>query len=370
MPGALLAALFFWLSSVPAAAQTAGVIDWAAQGVADEAAFPTNFNVSSAGVTATVNWSTVTDGGSFIAASGADFVSYESGAQGGFTGYLQVGFDNGAEDPDDKVFLEVTFSTAVEDVAFTITDIDQSSWDDFVEVFYDTGSGFINAKTGSFETLGGGAVVRDNETFGDGWEGNASASSAQTIGNLAFDFGATQIVGIRIVYFASDDAAGSNPGAQQLGVSNISFTGPGTATLIASKTVAVFGGGLAIPGADVIYTISASNIGDGAADADTIFLVDAMPAEIEFYNGDIDDAGPETAAVAFSNSASGLTFSAASDVRFSNAGAPPANFSACGYTPAAGYDPNVTFVCFNPKGSLLAGAPDPSFSLSFRGRIK
>ena len=48
-----------------------------------------------------------------------------------------------------------------------------------------------------------------------------------------------------------------------------------------------------VPGNDVIYTIEFTNTGDGPTDAGSVLLIDAMPSEIEFYNGDIDDGGPE-----------------------------------------------------------------------------
>ena len=66
----------------------------------------------------------------------------------------------------------------------------------------------------------------------------------------------------------------------------------------------------------------------------------------------------------------GLSFTYANDVGYSDSATRPADFSACTYTPAAGYDPNVTYICFNPKGTLVADDPDPTFSVSFRARIK
>jgi hypothetical protein len=65
-----------------------------------------------------------------------------------------------------------------------------------------------------------------------------------------------------------------------------------------------------------------------------------------------------------------LTFTLATDVRYSNSGTAPASFAACTYTPSAGYDPNVRYLCLNPKGQMLAGNPDPTFSAQFRVRIK
>lgn len=353
-------------------AQVSGILDWSTLGVADEAVIPTGMTATSAGVTTTVSWSTVTDGGSFVAYAGDDFVSYESGVQGGFTGYAQVGFNNSREDADDQVIIDLSFSEAVTSLRFTLTDIDQSSWDDFVEIYYDAGAGFVNAKTGAFATLGP-TVVADNENFGDGWEGNASAASNTTDGNIDFDFGTLQIVAVRIVYFAGNDAGGSDPGAQQLGISDLVYDKI-MPLLSALKTVAMVGTSgndrFAIPGNDVYYALTVTNSGDGSVDADTLFLSDPIPADVEFYNGDIDGAGPATGAVYFTDSGSGLAFSLATDVAYSNSPVKPATFAACVYTPVAGYDPSVRHLCVNPKGAMLAGSPDPTFSVQFRARIK
>lgn len=144
-----------------------------------------------------------------------------------------------------------------------------------------------------------------------------------------------------------------------------------TATLIASKTVATATpGGFSLPGEDVVYTITSTNIGTGSADAGSIFIVDTLPAEVEFYNGDMDGGGPATGAVYFTQSGAGLTFSLATDVGYSNSGTRPASFAACTYAPSAGYDPNVKHLCVNPKGAMLSGDPDPTFSVQFRARIK
>lgn len=360
--------------SAAANAQVSGILDWSDLSIADENAIPSGTISASAGVTTTVTWSIVTDGGSFVAYAGNDFVSYEDSAQGGFTGYAQVGFDNNRQDDDDKATIDLSFSEAITSLQFTLTDIDEASWDDFVEVYYDTGSGYVNAKTGAFATLGP-AVVADNETFGDGWEGDASAASSTTDGNLDFDFGTLQITAVRIIYFSGDDAGnnGFNPAGQQLGISDISYDKI-MPLLSALKTVAMVGTSgaeqFAIPGSDVYYTLTVTNSGDGAVDADTLFLADPIPVEVEFYNADIDGAGPATGSVYFTQSGAGLAFSLATDVKFSNSTTKPLSLAACAYTPIAGYDPDVRFLCLNPKGKMLAGDPDPSFSAQFRARIK
>jgi uncharacterized repeat protein (TIGR01451 family) len=357
-----------------ASAQVSGILDWSTLGIADENAIVTGTTSASAGVTTTVTWSIATDGGSFVAASGIDFVSYESGTQGGFTGYAQVGFDNVRQDADDKVTVDLAFSEAVAGLEFTLTDIDQSSWDDFVEVFYDAGAGFVNARTGSFATANV-AVDIDNESFGEGWEGIAASASAATDGNLAFDFGALQIVALRIVYFSGNDAGGGgfNPGSQQLGISDVSYDKvmPLLTALKAVSTVGTSGNDrFAVPGNDVYYTLTVTNSGDGVVDTDALFLTDPIPAEVEFYNADIDGGGPAAGAVYFTQSGAGLTFALANDVAYSDQVVKPTTFGACAYSPTAGYDPNIRHLCLNPKGAMQAGDPDPTFSVQFRARIK
>ena len=121
----------------------------------------------------------------------------------------------------------------------------------------------------------------------------------------------------------------------------------------------------------MIYTITVANTGSSAIDADSIFLVDNLPAEITFYNGDIDDGGPETGPIEFNENTSGLTFNPATDLGFSNAATAPADMSACTYTPSAGYDPNITYLCIAPQGAMSEGAITPSsFDFSFRAMIE
>ena len=148
----------------------------------------------------------------------------------------------------------------------------------------------------------------------------------------------------------------------------------GTAKLDGSKSVAVWDPGAtglyAVPGNDVIYTIQITNTGEGAADDNSIVLIDPIPGDVEFYHDDIDDGGPETDPVSFAQTGAGLTFTYATDVAYSNGGSAPADFASCTYSPATGYDPNVTYICVNPKGSMAAGDPDPDFEVSFRARIK
>ena len=133
---------------------------------------------------------------------------------------------------------------------------------------------------------------------------------------------------------------------------------------------AIVGVPFAIPGNDVTYSLTTTNIGSGPTDANSVFVVDTLPAQVTFYNGDIDGPGPATGAAYFTQTGTSLSFNLATDLAFSNLVAVPASFAACTYAPIAGYDVAVKHVCFNPKGSIPSGIPAPSFTVQFRTAIK
>lgn len=126
----------------------------------------------------------------------------------------------------------------------------------------------------------------------------------------------------------------------------------------------------AIPGNDIRYEIVVSKPASAGLSNDSLFVVDTLPADVTFYNGDVDDGGPETNAVGFSQVGTGITYSYATDVAFSNAVSVPTSFAACTYVPAPGYDANVRHICVNPKGALLGSTSSVSFTLLFRAKIE
>ena len=210
-----------------------------------------------------------------------------------------------------------------------------------------------------------GAANNDNGDWGNGTTAFLSISSDTIIGSV-------------IIHVGDDDHTTNNSGSsEQLGLAGFQipaepFT-PGTALLTAQKTIELFDtapSAYAIPGEDVVYSISVNNEGTGAADNDTIFLVDTLPADLTFFNGDMDGAGPATGAVKFVQTGTGLTFDATADVKYASAGVAPTSFAACTYSPAAGYDPAIKYICLNPKGAMSSGAPFPNFTLDFRAQIK
>jgi uncharacterized repeat protein (TIGR01451 family) len=132
----------------------------------------------------------------------------------------------------------------------------------------------------------------------------------------------------------------------------------------------------AIPGAFMQYTITATNQGSGAVDANTVVVVDPVPANTGLFVGDL--GAPGSGPVAFSNGAipSGLTYTfgglgnGADDIAFSNNGG-----GSWSYTPVAdanGVDTSVTHVRIAPKGMFNGASPGsiPSFTLRLRVQVR
>jgi uncharacterized repeat protein (TIGR01451 family) len=118
-----------------------------------------------------------------------------------------------------------------------------------------------------------------------------------------------------------------------------------------------------IPGAVVRYDISVTNSGPGMVDANTLVLVDPVPANTTMYVG----ANP----VVFINGSpsSGLSYDYVTNVSYSSVGqAGPFD-----YTPlpdANGFDAAVRAVRIAPGGAMNAtGGGNPSFTIQFRVRV-
>ena len=128
-----------------------------------------------------------------------------------------------------------------------------------------------------------------------------------------------------------------------------------------------------IPGAIVLYTITITNQGLSAVDADTLDITDPIPANTELFVGDLGNL-PAGSPVAFIDGAtpSGLNLSfiglgsTTDDIEFSTvSGLPPV-------PDADGYDEGVTELRLQPTGSFAAsdGVNHPSFSIMFKVRIQ
>ena len=275
----LIAAVLGGLALLPlgAAAQVTGTFDWSELGVASLGGMPSTASQTTAGTTVTMTWAAPNDGGFAVANPGyGDYVMYYAGTFGTVTEGAIFNFDQVAFDLDDRIEMTFAFSSGVDDLTFNLTDVDQDTFDDFVEVYIDRGAGWENARSLGFDTLGGSAVRRDNEKFGDGWEGDAPTSGAD--GDIAFDFGTETIFGLRIVYFGGDDVGG-DPTAQLMGLSDLTFTAyPPVGDLSLAQTVSD-----AYPrvGDQITYTVTVQNAGPDASD---VVVRDLLPSGVSFVS--------------------------------------------------------------------------------------
>ena len=221
-------------------------------------------------------------------------------------------------------------------------------------------------------------------------------------GNLTFGYGANEIVddvidvyvnGIRrYAYFPTGGAPNPRPG-QGVGASisvnagdtvlvrfiNLGFIGgftfnfsspPDPVSLAVEKSSRPFSSGtFSIPGNDMLYSVVIENNGPGTISSNSLFVVDSLPDQLTFFNGDFNGSDPGDAPVDYTDTGTGLPFNPSTDIAYSNSPTPPASFASCSYTPTSGYDPNIRHLCINPKGSMYYNAGNSTFSIYFRTRI-
>jgi len=119
-----------------------------------------------------------------------------------------------------------------------------------------------------------------------------------------------------------------------------------------------------IPGAIVRYTFTVSNTGPSSVTSNSVWLIDTLPTQLR--------VGTSSSPVFTQGSpTSGLSFTAGTDIKYSNSGTAPTSFANCTYSPVSAYDPAVKFVCLNPKGTMAGstGTP-PSFTLSIQAQLQ
>ncbi|MBK8373834.1 hypothetical protein [Sphingorhabdus sp.] len=159
-----------------------------------------------------------------------------------------------------------------------------------------------------------------------------------------------------------------------LATNNTATLTPSTVGLRIEKSSSVLSDGVsgsnpkAIPGAIIEYRITVFNEGTAAIDSDSIVIEDIMPGSISSYVSTV--SGMPVTFVEGPNP-SGLTFTYATDVGWSNqtGGGPP--FTYAPSPDVAGYDGAVTGIRINPKGTMAAGslASPSSFTIVIRARV-
>lgn len=239
------------------------------------------------------------------------------------------------------------------DLEYVVADAETTGPNEFLEVIT-TGTPFTLIETN------GGSTLVGNGTTTVVFNGNAQPGTS-----LVTSFGAPSF----------SNTLNQGNGSLQALAYGVRLNLP-NGELSGTKTVEVFdplGEGLfVLPGSDVTYIITVQNVGDGQIDQDTIFMIDELPPEVTFFNGDADGPGPGVDPVNFETIvATGLDpFVFGDSVAFAGVGPAPTSFADCTLAVGLGYDPNVRYVCFNPKGIMDAGDPDPAFEFSFRVRVR
>ncbi len=274
-----------------------------------------------------------------------------------------------------------TFPTPVRDVSILMHDVDftNNQFRDWIHIVGTNGATtYIPALTTPFGQINNTANLTNassslklgpsatapattiQQAVGTGVSGNNSNT-----GNLSLSF-IQPVTSVQIRYGNFPLQAGETvTGQQAFAISTVSWCPLPQLTF--AKTSAPFITAAAdprrfnAPGSDVLYSLTLTNSNSSPVDLNQVIFTDPLPAQVSFFNGDIDDAGPLTTNFEFIAGASGLTF-AAGNLTYSNNGG-----TSYVYTPAAGVDPLVNAIRLNPQGVMAANS---SFTLRFRARIK
>lgn len=198
-----------------------------------------------------------------------------------------------------------------------------------------------------------------------------------TVGDLSPAASATLVINATVN--ASGDyqnvATITTTTADPLGTNNTATITPNTVGLRIEKTSSVLSDGIsganpkAIPGAIIEYRITVFNEGSATIDSDSIILEDILPTSVASYVSTLSGA-PVT--IVEGPNPSGLSFTYATDVSWSNQAGGGSPYS---YTPVpdgAGYDSAVTGIRINPKGTMAGGslANPSSFTIVVRARVE
>lgn len=278
--------------------------------------------------------------------------------------------------------VRFNFSTPVREITFKTMDIDYSAaqFRDWVQI---SGTDGVTTYIPSISTPYG----RNNSTspgvtapgvsyVGAGTVSGATIANGQIAGTgisaLNQDYGtvtsvfAQPVTQIEVRYANGPSSTMTGTaGIQSISIHDISFC-PLPVINIA-KTSTVVSDGInptnpkGIPGATVDYTITVTNTGGSTVDLGSTSIADILPADVTFYNGDIDTATAGTQNFVFNAATSGLTLGAG-NIGYSNNGG--ASYT---YTPGAGYDAALNAIRFQLQGTMAANS---SFDIRFRTQVK
>jgi uncharacterized repeat protein (TIGR01451 family) len=271
------------------------------------------------------------------------------------------------------------FTTPVRDLAIFVHDIDYVN-DQYRDWLYVTGSDGTNSYVASLTTPHGnnnggtpiaagssvqfgpgttfpGTPITASEAVGVGSSPDTNSNTGDVI--VSFAQPVTSVT-LRFGNFPLQSGE-TRTREQGYGISQISFCPlPNVSVSKTSAPYAMSGPDrFNTPGSDVAYSLTVTNSGGNPLDLGSLILTDALPANVTFYNGDYNASTPGMGPFELVAGSSGITLLAGS-ASYSQ------NGSTYGYTPAAGYDPQVRAIRLTPGGSLAANS---SVTFRFRARI-
>lgn len=265
------------------------------------------------------------------------------------------------------ITVTFSFATPIRELAVSIHDIDFTK-NQYRDWLYITGSDGTNTYSDPTLTLsnptsaqigpGGSPSLAANEAIGIA----ASANNADT-GNIDILF-TEPVTSVTLRYGNYPYGNGEKTtGQQAMGISKLSFC-PVPALSVTKTSAPLDTSGatrFAIPGADMVYTLTVTNSGGSTVDVNSLILKDVLPAGLTFYNGDFDSTFPGMGPFQLTAGSSAVTLPASGRGYSNNGGASYV------YTPAAGYDSNVNALRLIPSGTMAANS---SFTIRFRARVK
>lgn len=280
---------------------------------------------------------------------------------------------------DNRVVVTTfTFAQPVRELRMFLHDIDLSTnqFRDYVQILGSNGGSTYTAtlSTPQGNNNQGGPLTAGTSTvsFGptgtpvtltvDQAAGTASSGNNADTGNIDILF-VEPVTTLELRYGnAPLTGTETNTGQQAIGVSSLSFC-PLPQISVAKSSAPFDASGperFNIPGTDVVYTLTVTNIGDSTVDLNSTAVVDLLPPDVSFFNGDFNGAAAGTDNFEFVPGSSGLSLTPINVEYSADGGVTYA------HPIASGYDSVVDAIRFSPQGTFAANS---SFIIRFRARI-
>ena len=279
-------------------AQTTVTADWTNLGNASLQEVPDGTTLDVGPNAVTINSVEVTDGdandGDFTNFFSTGHLSYFAGTVSSFTGNLLYSSDHSEFDAGDFFETTYTFATAVDQLEFTVGNIDRffgsdttgnpANFQDAIVIEYDTGTGvWQNLRSLAGATTLGSSVGTTTINGQQGWHGTAfSGGLTSTNGDIRVDFGTTTVARVRIRYLFGQDSPATDVSGnwQYMAVSD--FTWEQDVPVADLSLAKVVSNNTPAFGSSVTYTLTLTNSGPVAAT--NVEVQDLLPTGFDFVS--------------------------------------------------------------------------------------